>query len=552
MSTPSTNVRTSWQAQAVIAAAPGQMPTDGAADRMHGMSTRAQRLVVRAQRWIDRGEFGFADRALAEALAAAPDHPEILRLRAVTLHMRRNYGEAIALLRRAAALRPDDAVIWNNLGSALGESGDPEGAVDAFRRACETAPDLATSWFNLGKACDALQRSVESEAAFAQALALDPAHLPARVLHANVLRTLGRIDEATAEFRAAIERKPDSAEAWAGLVGTKAAPATDEDLDRLARLYRRPDLGAAEHCMLGFAYALALEAHGRYAEAYEVTSAINALRRSQLSWNASNARRVFEAIGEAFAKPVASAEAELGREVIFLVSLPRSGSTLAEQILAAHPEVQGAGELDVLPALLREESARRGVDFPAWVSEATREDWTRLGRTYLERTAHWRDSRPHSTDKNLQNWQLVGAIRAMLPAARIVECRRDPLEACWSCLKHQFANDLPFVYDIDELASYWHDYDRLMRIWHERFPGQVLRHDYEALIADPEARTRALLDFCGLAFDPACLRFHEAVRDVRTASAGQVRAPLMTGTARAERYGALLDPLREALAQAPQ
>ena len=551
MSTPSSNLRTSWQAQAAIATTPALAPTEGP-DRMHGSSARAQRLVVRAQRWIDRGEFGFADRALADALAAAPDHPEILRLRAITLHMRHRFAEAVALLRQAAAARPDDAAIWNNLGSALGESGDPEGAVDAFRRASEIEPNLPPSWFNLGKAFDVLLRSQESEAAYARALALDPAHVPARVLHATVLRTLGRIDEATADFRAVLERKPDSAEAWSGLIGTKSTPATQEDLDRLARLYRRPDLGVAEHCMVGFAYVLALEAHERYTEAYEVTTAINALRRKQVAWDGTNARRVFDSIDAAFAQPLAAAEGDLGHEVIFVVSLPRAGSTLAEQILAAHPDVQGAGELDVLPALLREESAWRGVDFPAWVADATSADWTRLGRTYLERTAHWRRGRPRSTDKNLQNWQLVGAIRAMLPGARIVECRRDPLETCWSSLKHQFGSELPFVYDIDEMAGYWHDYDRMMRTWHERFPGQVFRHDYEALIAEPVARIRALLDFCGLAFDPACLRFHEADRDVRTASAGQVRSPLMLDTARAERYGALLDPLREALARAPQ
>jgi hypothetical protein len=124
---------------------------------------------------------------------------------------------------------------------------------------------------------------------------------------------------------------------------------------------------------------------------------------------------------------------------------------------------------------------------------------------------------------------------------------RDPLETCWSTFKHQFANDLPFSYSIGELASYWHDCERLMKLWETRYPGHVLRHDYEALLADPEARTRALLDFCGLPFDPACLAFHEVTRDVRTASAAQVRSPLMRDTARADRYGALLDPLRAAL-----
>jgi len=547
MSTPNPfPPRNAWQAAAQIT--PASAPSSSDADeRTRGMPARAQRLLTRAERWIDQREFGFADRALEEALAIAPEHPELLRLRAVTLHVRRRYAEAIALLRRAAALRPGDALIHNNLGSALGESGDLEGAVAAFARASEIEPNLAASWFNLGKAHDALLRSSDSEAAYTRALAIDPAHQPARIMRANVLKTLGRIDDATAEFRAALERNPDSAEAWAGLIGMKAAPATADDLDRLQRLYGRTDLGASDRTLVGFAYALALESHGRYDEAFQATKTANALRRKELAWDAAGARRIFDTIAEAFARPLASADAKLGHEVIFLVCMPRAGSTLTEQILAAHPDVQGAGELDDLPEVLREESARRGVDFPDWVDVATADDWTRLGQNYLERTARWRRTHARSTDKNLQNWQLIGAIRSMLPGAHIVDCRRDPLETCWSCLKHQFGSELPFVYDVDELASYWQGYDRLMRRWNERFPEQIFRHDYEALIADPEARIRALLDFCGLPFDPACLDFHRTERDVRTASAGQVRAPLKRDTALADRYGALLDPLRQAL-----
>jgi Tfp pilus assembly protein PilF len=544
MSTPSPFLP-NWQAAAVIAPAtlPGKSP-----DRLEGLSPRVQRLVIRALRWLDRQEVDFADRALAEAAASAPEHPEILRLRAVTLHMRQRHAEAIELLRRASALRPDDAAIWNNLGSALGESGDLEGAHHAFSRAASSTPETSVSWFNVARASDALLRTEEAEAACARALAIDPAHITARVLRANLLKTLGRLDDASAEFRAVLARKPDSAEAWAGLVGMKSERATEEDLERLAQLYRRPDLMDGQRAIVGFAYTLALEAHERFDDAFKVTNEVNAVRRRMVNWNAANARAVFESIDAAFAKPVASAEGDLGREVIFIVSLPRAGSTLVEQILAAHPDVAGAGEIDVLPAILREESARRGVDFPAWIADATSEDFSRLGHEYLARTAHWRRRKPRSTDKNLGNWQLVGAIRAMLPGARIVEARRDALETCWSCLKHQFSSDVPYVYDADELASYWHDYDRLMRAWHARYPGAILRHDHEALVADPETTVRRLLDFCGLAFDARCLDFHEVERDVRTASAGQVRSPLASDTARAERYGALLDPLRAALA----
>ena len=539
--------RAAWRAVARIEpATPPASPADD--ERVRDLPARVRRLLSRAQHWFEQREYGFADRTLQEALTLAPDHPELLRLRAVTLHVQRRYAEAIALLRRVVALRPDDSLVHNNLGSALGESGDLEGAIESFRQATGATPDLAASWFNLGKAYDTLLRTEDAQAAFARALELDPTHQPARILHANALKTQGRLDDAAAQFRQALAAKPDDAEAWAGLIGMKSSPATADELSALERLYRRADLGAWDRSLIGFAYALALEAEGRHREAFETTVAVNQLRRAQLDWNTEGASRVLDGIAEAFAAPMAAAEdARLGDEVIFLVGMPRSGSTLAEQILSAHAEVQGAGEIGDLPSVLREESTRCGIEFPDWVAQATAADWTRLGQTYLERTARWRRTRPRSTDKNLQNWQLVGAIRAMLPGARIVDCRRDPLETCWSAFKHQFARDLPFTYDMDELAAYWQGYDRLMRIWQERFPGQILRHDYEALIADPEPRIRALLAFCNLGFDAACLRFHEAERDVRTASAGQVRAPLQRNTARTDRYGALLDPLRHAL-----
>lgn len=536
-----------WQANVRID--PAAVPADRAMNpRIAGLPQRAQRLFVRAERWIERREFDVAERMLREALDAAPGHAEVLRLLAVTQHVRQRYPQAIELLRRAEAAQPADALIQNNLGSALAEMRDMDGAIAAFRRATELAPEIPTSWFNLGKAYEATLRHDDAEAAYARAIAVDPDGFPAYEQRGKALRAMGRIDEAAVQFRRAIELAPTSAEAWAGLAGLDASKLDDGDVARIAALYARRDLTTSSHCLFGLAYALALEARGRYREAFDTTLAVHAIRRRQNGWNAADASRVVDGIADAFAAPAAGAgDASLGSEVIFIVGMPRSGSTLAEQILAAHSQVQGAGELSALPDIIREESARRGVDFPHWVDDATPDDWSRLGREYLARTARWRTTHARSTDKNLQNWQLVGAIRAMLPGARIVDCRRDALEAAWSALKLQYGNVLPFTCGIDEIASWRRDYERLMRHWDAIAPGAVLRFEYEALVAEPDARIRALLDFCVLPFDAACLAFHDVQRDVHTASAAQVRSPLRRDTARAERYGAVLDPLRAAL-----
>ncbi|HEY6894847.1 MAG TPA: sulfotransferase, partial [Rhodanobacteraceae bacterium] len=248
------------------------------------------------------------------------------------------------------------------------------------------------------------------------------------------------------------------------------------------------------------------------------------------------------------APPATAGDAARGSEVVFVISLPRAGSTLVEQILSAHPDVEGAGEINDLALVIEAESARRGEPYPAWIAKATPDDWQRLGAQYLERTARWRTARRVHVDKAVFNWAFVGAIAAMLPGARIVNVRRDPIETGWSCFKQSFARGQQvFSYALADVGAYWVDYDRLMFFWHARFPRRIYDLSYEALVAAPEPEIRRLLDFAGLPFSASCLKFHKSDRVVRTASAAQVRQPMRADTARASNYGALLDPLRRAL-----
>jgi hypothetical protein len=231
---------------------------------------------------------------------------------------------------------------------------------------------------------------------------------------------------------------------------------------------------------------------------------------------------------------------------VFVVSLPRSGSTLIEQILASHPMVEGGGELPDLPLVIAEESGRRGQALAHWVRSMNAPDWQRLGLRYLQRTSRLTQSRPVFVDKMPSNWQYIGAIRAMLPGAQILIARRDPLETCFSCYR-QLLNNNEYTRTFADLAGYWRDFDRSARQSLSLHPGHVHEFVYERLVADPEAEIRRLLAVCGLPFDAACLDFHRTERDVRSPSAMQVRKPLHGDTAHSERYGALLDPLRSEL-----
>ena len=298
--------------------------------------------------------------------------------------------------------------------------------------------------------------------------------------------------------------------------------------------------------LLGFTLAQALEDQGAYAMAFDVLARANALKRGSVYWSRQEESARVDAIADAFTRPLpVPLDATLGKEVIFVVCLPRSGSTLTEQILASHPQVDGADEIQALPQILIEESGRRGQAFAQWVPSASAEDWQRLGHEYLERTRRWRQDRPRFTDKNVDNWAFVGAALAMLPGARVVNSRRDPLETCFALYRQLFGNgSIHYSYDLDDIAGYYAGYARLSRLWQQRYPDRYFDHEYEALQSDPEAQIRRLLGFCGLPFDPACLAFHQSSRSVLTISAAQVRQPLRHDTARSTRYGDKLDPLR--------
>ncbi|MBS0195057.1 MAG: sulfotransferase [Proteobacteria bacterium] len=455
---------------------------------------------------------------------------------------------AVAALREAASLCPEDAAVLVELGQALRQAGAPEDAIACLRRACELVPASPIVWYELGKLLKAHDDAHAARAAFERALACDPAFTQARGALGDVLASLGDSEAAAACFRLCARERAHAPRAWSRIANLKTLRMRIEDVAALRQLLADPSMTQNERVFAGYALAKALEDVDDYSAAFTVLQAASDLKRRQVNWDAGRFTAWITSIDAAFAQPAADVgDATFGHEVIFVVGLPRSGSTLTEQILASHPQVEGASELPDLHAVLNAESQRRDREFPHWVAQATPADWQRLGTDYLARTARWRTQRPRFTDKGLDNWPLVGAAAAMLPGARFVNCRRDPVETCLSCYRQLFHFGNEGSYDLAELAAGWRDYDRLGRAWRARYPRQFVDAVYEDLLADPEAQVRRLLGFLGLPFDSACLQFHRSTRVVNTFSAAQVRQPLRRDTARAHRYGAALDPLRRAL-----
>lgn len=518
-----------------------------AGSRLQGLSQTAAQHVVAAAQAIESGGPERAATHLAPALASFPDHPEVLRVQAGILNLRGDFHGALTAMRRALALRPQDPLYYNTLGSILGSAGDYDGAIAALRQACALQPDLAIAWFNLGVMLTRCVRHAQAIEALQRAIALDPGHMSARALLGDTLRTEGRIEEATAEYRRVIAGQPWAGMAWWGLADLKTMRLAESDVEQMRSAIQDPRADDNDRVALGFALAKALDDHGHYAESLAALAQANAIARRRRTWNAQAFSAGAALILQSFTPPPTPAPAaELGREVIFIASLPRSGSTLVEQILASHSTIEGSGELPDLPLTLAEETRRRGKAYPYWVREMQPADWQRLGERYLQRTAHWRERRFVLTDKLPSNWYYIGAIRAMLPAAKIICCRRDPLETCFSIYRQHLDNN-EYQRTFEDLAAYWRDFDRSVRHWRTLHRTHVYEQVYEDLIADPDTNIRALLDFCGLPFEQGCLRFYENKREVRSPSAMQVRQPLRRDTARAPRYGALLDPLRAAL-----
>ena len=520
-----------------------ERPTEMATRTAALAPAQVQQLEA-AARAIRDGAPGPARQLLDAVLTSAAEHPEALRLLGI-LHTRsRQYDRAREALVHALQHWPDDPLVLTDLGNAEQAAGDVETALAYWRRACALAPDYPMGWFNLGRNLQVLGVTEPAVEALERACALEPALFPAHVLLGDAQVHLGRFDEADHHYRAALALHPACGDAWRGLANMKTRPLADADRAQLDALLKRSDIAEADRIAMGFALGKICEDRGHLDQAFAALSEANARQRRLAPWNAGGFHAFVEAVVATAARLPAPVDAALGAEAIFIVGLPRSGSTLFEQILAAHPDVEGASELPDLGEVLAEESNRRGQPFPRWVPAASAQDWQRLGQRYLERTARWRRQRPRFTDKLPENWLYSGALAAMLPGARIVDVRRDALEAGWSCFKQQFYRLPHFACTLTDVAAYVRDYETAMDSWQAATPGRIRRQSYEALLADPQEQIRALLGFCDLPFDAACLDFHRVERAVRTPSAAQVRQPLSRDTARADRYGRLLDPLR--------
>ncbi|MDN5923654.1 MAG: sulfotransferase [Xanthomonadales bacterium] len=513
------------------------------------LSSVAARFLARARKEYACGDFNSAEQSLANVLALAPNNTYALQTLAMMMVRVGDHARAADYYQRLLTVCPDDADLHIELGIALNEQGKIDAAITHLRLACDLAPDSPAACFTLGTLLERNGQADLAITALRRVLELDPVHIQSYLWLARAHAGLGQIDCAEKEFRQALSYDSSNAEGWFGLSNLNTVRFDSKDLATLQGAFANKNLAVREYELIGFALAKALEDKGDFAKAFDTFGLINASRRKHADWNSARGRKRVNAIMQAFSSEMPPpTEPQLGHQAIFVASIPRSGSNLVEQILASHPGVEGANEIMDLPQVIDGESQRRGMEFPQWIPQASAADWHRLGQAYLARTERWHSNKPRFTDKSLVNWYLAGTALAMLPGAKVVVVRRDPVETCLGCYRQCFDAANGFGSDLYETADYCIDFVRLTRLWLEKYPDRVYDLQYEVLVADPEAEIRRLLAFCGLPFDPACLAFHETARTVRSSpSVAQVRQALRRDTARSLHYGSKLDGLRQHL-----
>ena len=512
--------------------------------------------VIAASALLADGEVGAAEQLLRSFLLRHGLHAEALRLLARIAVARDRLADAQQLCEAALQVAPDfHAARFDYTRLLLERYRYPQAlreaerlvAADPGNRDCLTLEALCR--VGLGQHQPALARYRELLTGATQ-----PAELHLAIGHA--LNALGRGGEAVAAYQAAAAARPDYGDAYWSLANLKTYRFEDAELERMQAAE-----GAAagpDRYQLCFALGKALEDRAQYADSFAYYERGNALRRAAGHHDPERLERQLRAqievcTAELFAQHRCGGAPDA--DPIFIVGLPRSGSTLVEQILASHSTVDGTHELADIPRLARELEDQSGTTaapaYPALLRQLGDADCSRLGAEYLAATRAYRGGRPHFIDKMPNNFRHLGLIHLLLPNARVIDVRREPMACCFGIFKQLFARGQEFAYGLEDIARYYRGYLELMRHWDAVLPGRVLRVQYEDLVEDLEGTVRRLLGHCGLGFEPACLEFHRSARSVGTASAQQVRQPLYReALGHWRHYEPWLAPLRGALGDA--
>ncbi|KLI64372.1 tetratricopeptide repeat-containing sulfotransferase family protein [Aurantiacibacter marinus] len=539
----------SWTALAELQSGPAAIAAKAQADRIAALP----RELVAVTNHLHEGRLLRAEEICRHFLRTNPKSVEGMRLLAQIGIKLGILDDAEFLLESAAVFEPDNIQVRLDYMDALRRRQKFAKAREEAEALYQADPD--SPLFQSHLAIESMQTG-DFDRAFAlfdqvlEKLPSDPATLTSR---GHALKTTGRSDDAVASYRAAFAAKPDHGDAWYALANLKTYRFSDEEIAAMEAQAARPELAFMDRVHISFALGKAHEDRQQYEASFGYYDAGNALKRAQTRYDAGRmseelAKQREVCTPDLFAKHESAGHG--ARDPIFILGLPRAGSTLLEQILASHSQVDGTMELpDILALAHRLRGRKAGQSlYPQVLHDLTGEQLTGFGHHYIANTQVHRQGGAFFIDKMPNNFRHIGLIHLILPNATIIDARRAPMDCCFSGFKQLFAEGQEFTYGLHEVGRYYADYVKLMDHWDAVLPGKILRVQHEDVLDDPEGQIRRLLDHCGLPFEEACVNFHQTDRAVRTASSEQVRKPInRSGQGAWKPFDPWLGDLHEAL-----
>ena len=497
------------------------------------------------------GQLDTAVKSYEQVLAINPNFAEAHNNLGITLKELDQHDDAVKCFEKAIVIKPDYVEAHINLGIAFKELGQLDAAVKSYEIAIAIKPDYVQAHNNLGNVLKDLGQHDKAIKCYKKALSIKPDYYLAHNNLGIAYLHLGQINDSINEYEKALESNPDYADAYHNLSYIKKYTANDPQITKMKSLLSDSKLSRSDRISLCFALAKVNENLDNQEELFKYLHEGNRLRKQQLNYSLDRSKTLFSSVKEMFSSPYSDIEKSLSSEPstfkpIFIVSMPRSGSTLVEQIISSHHEVHGAGELANLPdiiAPIAKDYVNQGMN------KLPETAFLSIRKQYLDVLSNLNVPESVITDKFLLNRQYIGFILTAFPEAKIVHMKRDARATCWSIYKHYFSSaGNGWAYNIDELAGFYGIYSNIMDFWHQLFPGKIYDMCYEDLTTNQEEETRKLLQYCELDWDENCLSFHKNKRTVETASSVQVREKMYQGSSEAwKKHKAYLKPLIKAL-----
>lgn len=514
--------------------------------------------VVTATSLFSDGDWEPAEQIIRAFLLRHGDHPEAMRLLAKIGMARDVLDDAEVLLEAVMILSPDHHAARYDYAQCLVQRHKHIEAREQIRQLLEVQPGNPEYRAVEASIAVGLGDHQAAITIYRELLADMPASPDLNLWIGHALKTVGKVPEAIEAYRAAAAARPNFGDAYWSLANLKTYRFGEKEIARMRAEEASPATPQVDRQHLCFALGKALEDRNQAAESWLYYERGNALKRAESRYRpeileTNTAKQIEVCTPEFFAARTGWGDRR--PDPIFILGLPRSGSTLIEQILASHSQVEGTQELaDIQRIVLELHGRDPDLDnprYPAALADLTREDVLKLGERYLADTRVYRTDKPYFIDKMPNNFRHIGLIHLMLPNAKIIDARRDPMSCCFSNLKQLFAQGQEFAYGVEDIARYYRTYLDLMRHWDAALPGRVLCVQHEDVIADLEGGVSRILDYCGLPFEPACIDFHKTQRSVRTPSSEQVRQPIFRdGLDQWKKFEPWLEPLRAALGDA--